>query len=131
MALYLAQDRGRGVGGELKSAVGVKAVEGLDEADRAHLDEVVERLATVLELAREEAHEVEVAHHELAARVLVALLLVEAEELARAGLVPGELALGRAREVSRSGRRGTSRLGALLGGELCRFVRHRQRPHSS
>ena len=87
MALDLAHDRGRGVGRELEAAVGVESVDRLDEADGADLHEVLERLAAVLELGREEAHEVEVVHDQLLARVLVALA-VTAEQLPRAVLVP-------------------------------------------
>ncbi len=51
VALDLADDRGRRVGGELHAAIGVEAVDGLDEPDRADLDEVLEGLAAVAEAA--------------------------------------------------------------------------------
>ena len=79
---------GRGVGGELKSSARLEAVDGLDEADGADLHEVLEGLSPVVELGRQEAHQVEVVHDELAARLLVALLLEPAEQLARAGTCP-------------------------------------------
>ena len=47
VALDLAHDVRGGEGGELDAAVDVEAVDGLDEADRADLHEVVERLAAV------------------------------------------------------------------------------------
>ena len=94
VALDLAHDRGRGIGGELEPSAGIEAVDRLDEADRAHLDEVVERLSPVLELGCEEAHEVEMAHDELVPHLGIARLLVLAEELARALLVPDGLPLG-------------------------------------
>ena len=56
--LQLADNRRRGIGGELDLAAGVEAVDGLDEADRADLDEVVDRLAAVTEPAREVLHQV-------------------------------------------------------------------------
>ena len=51
VALDLADDRGRGVRRELHAALGVEAVDRLDQADRADLDQVLERLAAVAEAA--------------------------------------------------------------------------------
>ena len=50
--LDLAGDRERRERGELEAEVGVEALDGLDQAEVADLDDVVERLAAVLELAR-------------------------------------------------------------------------------
>ena len=52
VALDLADDRRGGVRRELDAAVGVEAVDGLDQPDGADLDEVLERLAAVAEAAR-------------------------------------------------------------------------------
>ena len=118
MALDLAEDGGRGVRGELEAALGVEAVDGLYEADGAHLDKVVEGLSPVLELAREEANEVEVAHDELVARGLVTRTVL-GKEVARACLVPRQAALGRRGcllELGLGGmaRRGTGARGGVL-----------------
>src|SRR5438128_10233748 len=43
MPLYLADDRGRGVGREFDAALDVEAVDRFDESDGADLDEVVDR----------------------------------------------------------------------------------------
>ena len=51
VALDLADDRRGGVRRELDAAVGVEAVDRLDQPDRADLDEVLERLAAVAEAA--------------------------------------------------------------------------------
>ena len=93
VALDLAHDGRRGERRELEPTRQVEPVDGLDEADRAHLHEVVEGLAPVLELGGQEAHEVEVAHDELLAGLLVPLLLVAPEQLPRAVFVPRKLAL--------------------------------------
>ena len=45
MATKLAEDRRRRVGGEGDTALGVEAVERLDEAEARDLDQVLERLA--------------------------------------------------------------------------------------
>ena len=95
VALDLAHDGGRGKSRELKATIGVKAVDGLDQAYGCHLHEVVKRLAAVLELARQEADQVEMAHNQLLASLFVALFLVQAKELAGALLVPCDLALAR------------------------------------
>ena len=52
VALDLADDRRGRVRRELDAAVGVEAVDRLDQADRADLDEVLDRLAAVAEPAR-------------------------------------------------------------------------------
>ena len=45
--LQLAENRRRRVGGEPQAAVGIEAVDGLDEAEHGDLDQVVGRLAAV------------------------------------------------------------------------------------
>ena len=92
VSLDLAHDGGRGIGGELQAALRLEAVNGLDEADGAHLDKVVQRLAAVLELGSQKTHQVEVAHDKLLASILVPFFFVSAEKLPGALLVPGKLA---------------------------------------
>ncbi len=53
VTLDLADDGRRGVGRELDAALGVEAVDGLDQTDGGDLDEVVQRLAAVAEPARQ------------------------------------------------------------------------------
>jgi hypothetical protein len=65
MTLQLTDDRRCGVGRELEPAVGVEAVDGLEQAHRRHLDEVVEGFAPVHEPAGEVLGEPEVRPHEL------------------------------------------------------------------
>ena len=83
VALDLAGHGQRREGGELEAQVGVEALDGLDQAEVADLHDVVERLAAVLELAREEVDEVVIRIDELGAdaialgrvgRVLVATM---------------------------------------------------------
>ena len=66
--LDLADDRGRGVGGELQAAPGLEAVQGVDEADAADLDQIAERLAAAVEAARDVLDDRQVAAHELVAQ---------------------------------------------------------------
>ena len=61
VAAQLAEDRRDGVGGEREAAVGVPAVDGLDEADGGDLDQVVERLGRAAVAQREGAGERHVA----------------------------------------------------------------------
>jgi hypothetical protein len=51
--LQLAQDGRRGVRRELEATLGIEAVDGLDEPDRADLDEVVHGLVAAGEPTRE------------------------------------------------------------------------------
>ena len=46
VVLDLAQNGGRGIGGEREGAVGVVAVHGADQADGADLDQILQRLRT-------------------------------------------------------------------------------------
>ena len=69
--LDLADDRRGGVRGELDAAVEVEAVDRLDQADRADLDEVVERLAAAGEPAGEVLDERQVQPDQLVPRRLV------------------------------------------------------------
>src|SRR5207249_604726 len=79
MALQLADDRWRGVGGELESPLRVEAVDGFQEPDRRHLDEVVEGLAPVGEAPGEVLGQPEMGGDELVpqAGVSRAVVLVE------------------------------------------------------
>jgi hypothetical protein len=63
----LAGDRRRGEGGERDAAAGVEAVDRLDEADRADLDQVLERLVVPRETAGDRADERQMAFDQLAA----------------------------------------------------------------
>ena len=62
---------GRGVGRELDAALEIEAVDRLEQPDRADLNQIVERLAAVGELDREEARQVEMRHDEFVAQPLV------------------------------------------------------------
>ena len=80
VALDLADDvRGR-VGRQLDAAVDVEAVDRLDQADAADLDEIVELLAAVGVAPGERADEREVLLDQLLARGEVALLVVAAQQ---------------------------------------------------
>jgi len=63
----LAGDRRRGVRGERDAAAGVVAVDRLDQADRADLDQILERLAAPGEAAGDGADERQMAFDQLAA----------------------------------------------------------------
>ena len=76
VALQLADDGGGGEGGELEPSARVEALDGLDQAERRHLDEVVEGLAPVQPLAEDGGHPLELG---------VALGLHGGPELADAG----------------------------------------------
>ena len=102
VAAQLAEDRRHGVGREREPALGVPAVDGLDEADGRDLDQVVERLARAPVAQRERAGERHVALDQLLARALVAGLDVPHEALIFA-LPP--------RAIDRGGRRGARPLG--------------------
>ena len=80
VALDLADDVRRRVGGQLDAALDVEAVDRLDQADAADLDEIVELLAAVGVAPRQRADEREVLLDQLLAGCEVALLVVAAEE---------------------------------------------------
>src|SRR5581483_6813140 len=65
IALDLADDRRRRVRRELHAALEIEAVDRLEQADGADLDQVVERFAAVGELDGEIAHQVEVRDDQL------------------------------------------------------------------
>ena len=67
VALELADDGGRGEGGELQAPVRVEAVDRAQQAQRGDLLEVVERHAPVGEAAGEVEREPQVGRHELVA----------------------------------------------------------------
>ncbi|OPZ85707.1 MAG: hypothetical protein BWY76_01299 [bacterium ADurb.Bin429] len=81
VALDLPDDGGGGEGGETDAAFGVKAVNGMHEANGAHADEVIERLAAVGEFLRQEAHEIHVIHDQLFADDGIPRAVVAVEEL--------------------------------------------------
>ena len=68
----LAEDGGHRVARERRPVAGVEAVDRLQQADRAGLDEVVERLVGVRVALREVPHERQVALGELRANVSLA-----------------------------------------------------------
>src|SRR5680860_1236253 len=57
VALDLAENGGCGVGGEFHPAGDVETVDRLDQTDRAHLNQVLDRLAPGSEAARETANQ--------------------------------------------------------------------------
>ena len=63
----LAGDRRRGEGGERDAAAGVVTVDRLDEADRADLDQVLERLVVAREPPGDRPDERQMAFDQLAA----------------------------------------------------------------
>ena len=81
VALDLADDVGRRVGGELDAAAQVEAVDGLDEPDGADLDEVVEVLAARGVAARERAHQRQVHGDELLARRAVTVQVIAPKQV--------------------------------------------------
>ena len=81
VALQLAQDRGRGVARELRAALGLEAVDGLDQPEARHLDQVVERLVRVGVAQRQVARERQEPLGQLLARGEVALAVVPDQEL--------------------------------------------------
>ena len=80
VALDLTEDRRHRVRGQLDAAVRVEAVDRVDEADRADLDEVVEHLAAADVAKGERADERHQILDQLIPRSLVALRLVRVEK---------------------------------------------------
>src|SRR5215207_1196894 len=80
MALDLADDRRDREGREIYAPVEIEAVDCLDEADRAHLNEVVVLLASLAEPTGERLHEWQVLPDHPLARTEVTPLAVLAEE---------------------------------------------------
>src|SRR5207247_7512228 len=128
VALDLAEDRRHRVAGERNLAVGVEAVDRLDEAERRDLDEVVERLLGALVAASQLTRERQEALDERVARRSVARLDVALEQqlgLARASRRTARAALSRLAHhrarplhgvgVSVSTRRGTRKLPPRAG----------------
>jgi len=83
VALQLAEDGVGGIGGELDAALGVEALDRLQEADGRHLDEVVQGLPPVGETAGQVAGEREVALDQPRRGSLAARLHVVIEEAAQ------------------------------------------------
>ncbi len=96
MALDLARNGQRREGRELVAEVGVEAVDGLDQPEIADLDDVVQRLAAILKLTRQEVNEVSIGVNELRANTIafcgVRCLLVATVE--RPQLLAGRPLLG-------------------------------------
>src|SRR5207302_2875569 len=96
VALDLTGDREGGERGELETEVGVEAVDRLDQPEVTDLDDVVERLAPVLKLPRQEVDEVAIGVNELRANAIafcgVRSLLVATVE--RPQLLAGRPLLG-------------------------------------
>src|SRR5215217_3064702 len=82
MALQLAQDGGRGVTRELRPAVGLEAVDGLDQAEARDLEQVVEGLVGVRVAEREVARQREEALYELLTRGEVSVCVVAHQQQA-------------------------------------------------
>ena len=76
MALELPDDGVGGVSGKRHSPGGVKAVDGLYQPERSHLDEVVQRLAPVGKTARQVFRQTQMGAHQLVAQTAVAGLRV-------------------------------------------------------
>src|SRR2546428_13947451 len=72
MPLQLSDDRGRRVGRELEATLGVETVDGLEQAHRRHLHEVVEWLPAVHEASSEVLGEAQVGLYEMVAQLGVA-----------------------------------------------------------
>src|SRR5690348_13094075 len=85
VALELAEDCGDRVARERVAALAVEAVDGLDQTQAGHLDEIVERLACALVASRELARQWQEAVNQLGARRDVAVALETFEELALIG----------------------------------------------
>jgi hypothetical protein len=82
VALELAEDRRHRVAGERDLALGAEAVDRLDQTQRGHLHEVLERLVGALVAAGELARQRHEALHERLAGQRVAVALVAQEQLA-------------------------------------------------
>src|SRR4051794_10111424 len=80
MPLDLADDVRRRVRRQLDAAIEVETVDGLDQADRPDLDEILELLATVGVAPRQRADERHVLLDQLLARVQIPVLVVAAEQ---------------------------------------------------
>src|SRR5215204_3846376 len=81
MSLDLAVDGRDRERGEVDAAVELKAVDGLDQADRAHLNEVLELLSPPCVLPGQPADEREVLADQAVACVSIAVAVVAAQEL--------------------------------------------------
>jgi hypothetical protein len=79
----LAGDRGDREGAELGAAVGLEAVDRLDQTDRPDLDEVLDLLAAPCKPIREPPHERQVLLDQAVASGPVTVLVVAPQELAR------------------------------------------------
>ena len=91
MAFDLAQDSGCRKRRELESALRVKAVDSLEQAQITNLHQVIERLAAVLKLVGKKPYQVHVGHDELLACVRVTGLFIATKQLAGFLLVPSGL----------------------------------------
>lgn len=82
MAFDLAQDSGCRKRRELESALGIKTVDSLEQAQIADLHEVVERLAAILKFVGKKPYQVHMGHDELLTGVRITGLLVTTKQLA-------------------------------------------------
>src|SRR5262249_37321443 len=80
VSLDLARDRRYREAGELGAALRIEPVDRLDQSDRAHLNEILERLSRSRVTARDRADEREVQGNQPVAGIRIARLLVPAEQ---------------------------------------------------
>ena len=92
MAFDLAQDSGCCKRRELEPALGVKAVDSLEQAQIANLHQIIERLAAVLKFVGKKPYQVHMGHDKLLTGVRITGLLVTTKQLAGFLLVPSGLA---------------------------------------
>ena len=92
MAFDLAQDSGCCKRRELEPALGVKAVDSLEQTQIADLHEVVERLAAILKFIGKKPYQIHMGHDELLTGVRITGLFVATKQLAGFLLVPSGLA---------------------------------------
>ena len=95
VALHLAGDRGHGEGGELVAAVGVVALDRVEQTDRARLEQIVELGAGAAVAARERLDEREVELDEAVSRTRVAALAVGHQQATGGRFSSFPIALGR------------------------------------
>src|SRR4051812_28620779 len=82
MTLELTEDGRNGVAGERHLAIGIKAVDRLDEADGRDLEEVVKRLLCTLIATGKLPRQWQEALHELVTRLWLPIAQVPDEQLA-------------------------------------------------
>jgi hypothetical protein len=80
VAPNLADDGRDGVGGQRRAAARVVPVDGLDQADRPDLDEILELLPTANEATRERSHQRQMRFDQLPSRLEVSPLVPGGQE---------------------------------------------------